>query len=75
MHIKNAHMRNAHLKPRYNIQIGVDSEYIIAADIFQVRNSVWTAVPFLKYMEKHLGFRYSSVTADYGYENEEAYDY
>ena len=32
-------------------------------------------VPFLKYMEKQLGFHYPSVTADSGYESEEAYDY
>ena len=75
MHMKDDHMRNAQLKPGYNVQIGVDSEYIVAADIFQDRNDVWTLVPFLKHMEKHIGFRYLSVTADSGYESEEAYDY
>ena len=75
MHMKGDHMRNAQLKPGYNVQIGVDSEYIVAVDIFQDRNDVWTLVPFLKYMEKHLGFSYPSVTADSGYESEEAYDY
>jgi len=75
MHMKDDHMRNAQLKPGYNVQIGVDSEYIVAVDIFQDRNDVWTLVPFLKYMEKQLGFRYPSVTADSGYESEEAYDY
>ena len=75
MHMKDDHMRNAQLKPGYNVQIGVDSEYIVAADIFQDRNDVWTLVPFLKHMEKQLGFRYPSVTADSGYESEEAYDY
>lgn len=75
MHMKDDHMRNAQLKPGYNVQIGVDSEYIVAVDIFQDRNDVWTLVPFLKHMEKHLGFRYPSVTADSGYESEEAYDY
>ena len=75
MHMKDDHMRNAQLKPGYNIQIGVDSEYIVAADVFQDRNDVWTLVPFLKHMEKQLGFRYPSVTADSGYESEEAYDY
>ncbi len=75
MHMKDDHMRNAQLKPGYNVQIGVDSEYIVAADIFQDRNDVWTMVPFLKYMEKRLRFRYPSVTADSGYESEEAYDY
>ena len=75
MHMKDDHMRNAQLKPGYNVQIAVDSEYIVAADIFQDRNDVWTLVPFLKDMEKKLGFRYPSVTADSGYESEEAYEY
>ena len=74
MHMKDDHMRNAQLKPGYNVQIGVDSEYIVAVDIFQDRNDVWTLVPFLKDMELHLGFSYPSVTADSGYESEEAYD-
>lgn len=75
MHMKDDHMRNAQLKPGYNVQIGVDSEYIVAADIFQDRNDVWTLVPFLKTMEKKVGFRYSSMTADSGYESEETYTY
>ena len=68
-------MRNAQLKPGYNIQIGVDSEYIVSADVFQDRNDVWTLVPFLKMMDEKLGFRYPSVTADSGYESEEGYTY
>ena len=75
MHMKDDHMRNAQLKPGYNVQIGVDSEYIVAADIFQDRNDVWTLIPFLKTMEEKLGFRYPSVTADSGYESEEGYTY
>ena len=68
-------MRNAQLKPGYNVQIAVDSEYIVATDIFQDRNDVWTLIPFLKMMEEILEFRYPSVTADSGYESEEAYSY
>lgn len=75
MHMKDDHMRNAQLKPGYNVQIGVDSEYVVAVDIFQDRNDVWTLVPFLKTMEEKLGFRYPSVTADSGYESEEAYNF
>ena len=41
-------MRNTKLKPGYNVQIAVDSEYIVATDIFQDRNDIWTLVPFLK---------------------------
>ena len=47
----------------------------MTADIFQDRNDVWTLVLFLKDMETKLGFRYPSVTADSGYESEEAYEY
>lgn len=75
MHMKDDYMRNAQLKPGYNVQIAVDSEYIVAADIFQDRNDVWTLIPFLKEMEKRLGFRYPSVTTDSGYESEEGYTY
>ena len=75
MHMKDDHMRNAQLKPGYNVQLGVDSEYIVAADVYQDRNDVWTLVPFLKYMESRLEYRYPSVTADSGYESEEGYSY
>lgn len=75
MHMKDDHMRNAQLKPGYNVQIGVDSEYIVAADIFSDRNDVWTLVPFLQTMEEKLGFRYPSITADSGYESEEGYEF
>ena len=47
MHMKDDHMRNAQLKPGYNVQIAVDSEYIVSTEIFQDRNDVWTLVPFL----------------------------
>ena len=46
MHMKDDHMRNAQLKPGYNIQIGVDSEYIVATDVFSDQNDVWTLIPF-----------------------------
>lgn len=75
MHMKDDHMRNAQLKPGYNVQIAVDSEYIVATDIFQDRNDVWTLIPFLKTMEEKLNFRYPSITADSGYESEEGYTY
>jgi transposase len=75
MHMKDDPMRNAQLKPGYNVQIGVDSEYIVATDIFSDRNDVWTLVPFLQGMEEKLGFKYPTATADAGYESEEGYDY
>lgn len=74
MYMKDDHMRNAQLKPRYNVQIGVDCEYVVSADIFQDRNDVWTLVPFLRHMEEELRFRFPSVTTDSGYEREEGYN-
>ena len=35
MHMKDDHMRNAQLKPAYNVQIGVESEYVVGVEIFQ----------------------------------------
>lgn len=75
MHMKDDHMRNAQLKPGYNVQLAANSEYIVAAVIFQDRNDVWTLVPFLKTMEEKLGFCYPSITADSGYESEEGYSF
>ena len=73
--MKDDHMRNAQLKPGYNVQIAVDSEYIVATDIFQDRNDVWTLVPFLKTLEERLNYRYPSITANSDYESEEGYSY
>lgn len=71
--MKDDHMHNAQLKPGYNVQIGVDSEYIVAVDIFLDRNDVWTLVPFLTRMKEKPGYSYPSVTADSGYESEEGH--
>ena len=35
MHMKDDHMRNAQLKPGYNVQLAVDSAYIVGTEIFQ----------------------------------------
>ena len=37
MHMKDDHMKNAQLKPGYNIQIGVEGEYIVGVDISSER--------------------------------------
>ena len=75
MHLKEDHMRNSQLKPAYNIQIAVDAEYIVAAEIFNDRTDVNTFVPFMEKIKKQLGFKYMYPTADAGYESEENYTY
>ena len=53
MHMKEDYMRNGQLKPGYNIQIGVESEYIVGVDSFSNRSDVGTLIPFLNRIRKH----------------------
>ena len=73
MRMKEDHMRNGQLKPAYNVQFGVDSEYIVWASVGPQPTDTTTLIPFLKSIEKHTGFKYSKVIADSGYESEEKY--
>jgi len=73
MHMKDDHMRNAQLKPAYNVQIGVESEYVTGVGIFQDRNDIATLIPFLKDMELNLSKKYENIIADSGFESEENY--
>ena len=75
MYMKDGYMRNAQLKLGHNVRIGMDSEYIVAVDIFQDWNDVWMLVPFKKGMKEKLGCHYPSVTADSGYGSEEGDGY
>ena len=75
MHMKDDHMRNAQLKPGYNVQIGVEGEYIVGLDISSERSDQLTLIPLLEKMDKNIGKVYEDVTADAGYESEENYTY
>ncbi|MDV3428918.1 MAG: IS1182 family transposase [Bacillota bacterium] len=75
MHMKDDHMRNSQLKPGYNVQIGVESEYVTGIQVFQDRSDTATLIPFLENMKSNLGIRYENVIADSGYESEENYVY
>lgn len=74
MHMKEDHIRNSQLKPGYNIQFGVEGEYIVGVDVSSERNDQQTLIPLLEQMEQ-LGKKYQDVTADAGYESEENYTY
>lgn len=67
--------RNGQLKPSYNMQVAVNSEYITGTELFPNRTDVKTLQPFLKRMEQHHHARYEEVTADAGYESLENYLY
>ena len=75
MHMKEDHMRNGQLKPGYNVQVGVESEYIVGVDISPERSDVRTLIPFLNKLEGNYGRKFGNLIADAGYESEENYDY
>ena len=75
MHMKDDHMRNSQLKPGYNVQIGVESEYVTAVGVFQDRSDIATLIPFLEDIKANLGITYQNIIADSGYESEENYLY
>jgi transposase len=75
MHMKDDHMRNSQLKPGYNVQIGVESEYVTGVGVFQDRADTATLIPFLNDMKSNLGSIYKNIIADSGYESEENYLY
>ena len=73
MRLKEDAMLNGQLKPAYNLQHGVDSEYITWLDISPRPTDTRTLIPFLKDMELHLPFKYQEIVGDAGYESEENY--
>jgi len=75
MRMKDDHMRNSQLKPGYNVQIGVEGEYIVGVDIFSERSDQLTLIPFLESLHQNLPERHKNVVTDAGYESEENYAY
>lgn len=75
MRTKEDHMRNGQLKPCYNVQLAVNSEYITGIDVFSNRTDVRTLPSFLRTLEMAHRQRYEQVVADAGYESLENYLY
>lgn len=75
MRMKEDHMRNSQLKPGYNVQIGVEAEYIVDVDISSERSDQLTLIPFIEKIRKAYPPQYKNVIADAGYESEENYVY
>lgn len=75
MRMKEDAMGNGQLKAGYNVQHGVDSEYIAWLTVGPQPTDTTTLIPFLKSMESHLKFKYKKIVADAGYESEENYVY
>ncbi len=75
MRMKEDAMGNGQLKAGYNIQHGVDSEYITWLSVGPQTTDTATLIPFLKGMDENLSFKYEKIVADAGYESEENYHY
>lgn len=73
MRMKEDHMKNGQLKPAYNIQLGVDSEYIVWVSAGPQPADTTTLIPFLKSIEENTKLKYPKIIADAGYESEENY--
>ena len=73
MRMKEDAMGNGQLKPAFNLQHGVDSEYITWLTIGPQPTDTTTLIPFLKEAEDYLKFKYKKIVADAGYESEENY--
>ena len=76
MRMKEDHMKNGQLKPGYNLQFAVNSEYITGLELFSDRTDSRTLIPLLEEMKKqHGGKVYEKVSADAGYESNDNYLY
>ena len=75
MRMKEDAMKNGQLKPAYNVQHGVDAEYISWLTVGPQPTDTTTLIPFLKSMEENLNFKYLKIVADSGYESEENYSF
>ena len=64
-------MKNGQLKPAYNVQHGVDAEYITWLTVAPELTDTTTLIPFLKRMEEKSKFKYLKIVDDAGYESEE----
>ena len=75
MHMKEDHMRNAQLKPGYNVQIGVSNEYIMVIDAYQNGSDFHTFKPLLKKYNGMYEMYPKYPVADAGYGSYDNYSY
>lgn len=75
MRMKENAMKNGQLKPVYNVQNGVDAEYITWLTVAPELTDIITFIPFLKRIEKNSNFKYLKIVDDARYESEENYSF
>lgn len=59
-------MRNGQLKPGYNIQLGIEAEYIVGLDISSERSDSMAPIPLLKSMDNHLTKIHTHIKSNKG---------
>lgn len=69
MRMKEDHMGNGQLKPAYNVQLAVNSEYITGVAAFPNCTDSGTLMPFLNHIQRMQGRSYRDIVADAGYES------
>jgi len=76
MRMKDDHMQNGQLKPGYNVQLAVDSEYVVGVGLYPNGNDVGTLIPTLNKMYAYAPeIEIKNLITDAGYESEENYSY
>lgn len=75
MRMKEDYMGNGQLKPAYNLQVVVDSNYIIGAHASADRTDYNTMIPAMKKVQENLPWKYKAFCADSGYDCQQNYEY
>ena len=71
MRMKEDHMRNGQLKPAYNVQLAVHSEYIMGL-VYSLSPMIRIPlIPFVQQLEQIHSRRFTYVVADAGYDSHE----
>ena len=75
MRMKEDHMNNGQLKAGYNVQIAVESEYIVGVGLFPNPSDTTTLIPFMERMQSNSKRQIRNLVADAGYASEENFTY
>lgn len=75
MRMKEDYMKNGQLKPGYNVQIAVESEYIVGLGLFHNPTDTTTLIPFMERMKSRSNRQIRNLIADAGYASEENFTY
>ncbi|MBO5043840.1 MAG: IS1182 family transposase [Alistipes sp.] len=75
MRMKEDAMLNGQLKPRYNVQIYTENQFITNYGIYQRPTDTGTLIDYLKSFKQRYGITSTEIVADAGYGSEQNYEY